>query len=76
MSGSTILGGGGNDSIVFTSRDQDISGLIQGGKGNDFIVFHTGIANFKDSTFKGGQGNDSISFSNAEAGDGTCVFST
>jgi len=76
MSGSTIIGGGGNDSIVFTSMDQDISGLVQGGKGNDFIVFHTGIANFKDSTFKGGQGNDSISFSNAEAGDGTALLNS
>ena len=75
MSGSTIIGGGGNDSIVFTAMDADVSGLVQGGKGNDFIQIGTGVANFKDTTFKGGQGNDSISFINGEAGEGTFLNS-
>ena len=62
LSGSTIIGGGGNDSIVFTAMDAAISSVIAAGKGNDFIQISTGLVDFKDSTFKGGQGNDSIGF--------------
>jgi len=66
MSGSTIIGGGGNDSIVFTAMDAAISSVVQAGKGNDFIQIATGLVDFKDATIKGGAGNDSIAFNDQD----------